>query len=82
MNLKRVVLDDELSYLEDELKKNGIYPVPMNSNASVSAVIISGRDENMMNMQDTTTEVPVIDVRGMNDEQIIREVLQRIERVE
>ncbi len=77
--MKRVALDDELSYLEGQFKKYSIYPVPINSYADVSAVVISGKDENMMNMQDTSTEVPIIDARGMTDEEVITEVKQRLE---
>lgn len=46
---------------------------------NVSAVIISGQDENMLGMEDRQTKAPVIDARGMTAENVYQQ-LQQLEQ--
>jgi ribosomal 30S subunit maturation factor RimM len=41
---------------------------------SVDAIVVSGADNNLMNIQDTLTEVPVISAAGKTAEEILDEI--------
>ena len=76
--MKKVALEEALNFLREPLRKSGFEPVPMGTEEKVSAVIITGRDENMMNMQETQSSVPVIDARGLNEEEIVQELNNKL----
>ncbi|UMZ74141.1 YkuS family protein [Natranaerofaba carboxydovora] len=76
--MKKVALEEDLSHLENPLRENGFEPVEIDSNEQVSAIIISGRDENMTNVQNVEAPVPVIDARGLDGEDIIRELKSKL----
>ncbi|WP_052291969.1 YkuS family protein [Natranaerobius thermophilus] len=76
--VKKVALEEELNFLRETLRENGYTPVSIDTDDMVSAAIITGRDENMMNIQDVEQAVPVIDARGMDERQIIQELDNRI----
>lgn len=83
---KRVAVEQTLKNVGTFLQEKG-YEIasldPLSESKAelhnVSAVIISGQDENMMGMQDMVTQSVVIDARGMTEEQVY-ERLQDLEQ--
>lgn len=78
---KRIAVEDGLSPVQRYLRENGYDVVSLNKQAQADnydCCVISGGDENVMGMQDTTTDVPVIDARGMTPEEVYRQVHQRV----
>jgi len=83
---KRVAVEQTLKNVGTFLQQKG-YEIasldPLSESKAelhnVSAVIISGQDENMMGMQDMVTQSVVIDARGMTEEQVY-ERLQDLEQ--
>lgn len=85
---KRVAVEQTLKNVSQYLAEKG-YEIatldPLSESQTelhnVSAVIISGQDENVMGMQDTQTKAPVIDARGMTGEEVYNH-LQELEQQE
>ncbi|WP_158212450.1 YkuS family protein [Natranaerobius trueperi] len=76
--MTKVALEQELNYLREPLKENGFNPVSMDSDEVVSAAIITGRDEDMMNIEEIEVPVPVIDARGRDEQDIIAELQNKL----
>jgi len=74
---KKIALEEGLSDIKEILQENGYQVLDMNGVNEASAVIITGMDENAMNMQDITTEVPVINAEGKSAEEILMDLKQR-----
>lgn len=74
---KRVAIEEDLSDLRSILYQKG-YEVLSPSNASnADAVIVTGLDRNVMNMQEISAKARVIDASGRTPE----EVLARLEKL-
>lgn len=74
-----IAVEKNLSRIVDALETEG-YDVVSLDNAdmeSVDAIVLSGADVNVMNMQDAVTHVPVINAAGKS----IEEVLEELERL-
>lgn len=71
--MRKVAVDQGLSAdLSDMLKKEGYQVVTPYRGQKVDAIIATGLDNNVMNMQDISTRAPVIDASGKTPEDIIR----------
>lgn len=79
----RVAVEGSLTNIARDLRTQGYEVVDLNSNEiqNVSAVIISGEDNNVMNMADIKTKAPVINARGMTAEQVRSEIEKRFGNV-
>lgn len=75
---KKVAVEGSLAGVRELLEKRGYQVVSPASGEEVLATILTGLDNNVMNMQDITTGARVIDAAGMTPE----EVLARIEELE
>ncbi len=74
-----IAVEKNLSRIVDALETEG-YDVVNLDNVdmdSVDAIVLSGADINLMNMQDAVTNVPVINAAGKS----IEEVLEELERL-
>lgn len=74
-----IAVEPNLSNLFEVLETEG-YEVVSLDNAdmdTVDAIVLSGADNNLMNMQDVVTSVPVINAAGKTTEDILEE-LERI----
>lgn len=76
---ERIAIEDSLSEVSQELKTFGYEVVNLNNTnlADVNAVVISGMDENTMDMSTIQTNAPVINARGMTAVQIRNEIDKR-----
>jgi hypothetical protein len=75
----RVAVEDSLTNIARSLKDSGYEVVDLNHNKldNVSAVVVSGIDDNMMAMQDIKTKAPVINARGLTAEEVRSEIEKR-----
>ena len=71
-----IAVESVLSNVIDLLETEGYEVVPLDyDNAdAVDAIIVSGADINLMNIQDTLTEVPVISAAGKTADEILDEL--------
>lgn len=71
--MKKVAVDEGLpSGLREMLKKEGYVVVSPYRGQNVDAIITTGLDNNVMNMQDIKDTAPVIDASGKTPEDIVR----------
>jgi hypothetical protein len=80
--MARIAVEDSLSGLKDKLKNNGHVVVAMQEGSmeDCQCVVITGQDKNMMGIANTVTEASVINAEGMTDEEILKQVNQRIQQ--
>ncbi|EAX46994.1 protein of unknown function UPF0180 [Thermosinus carboxydivorans Nor1] len=71
-----IAVEKSLSNLVDILESEGYEVVDLDEASlhGVDAIIVSGADINLMNIQDTVTEVPVINAAGKTPEEIVAEL--------
>lgn len=71
-----VAVEPVLSNVIELLETEGYEVVSLDETnlESVDAVVVSGADINLMNIQDTLTEVPVINAAGKSAEDILEEI--------
>lgn len=74
-----VAVEKTLSKVVDCLEARGYEVIGLDEADldTVDAIVVSGADVNLMNMQDALTEVPVINAAGKSTD----EILQEIERI-
>ncbi|MPM88667.1 hypothetical protein SDC9_135771 [bioreactor metagenome] len=71
-----IAIEKNLSRLADLLETEGYDVVSLdNTNIeSVDAIVVSGADNNLMNMQDILVHVPIINASGKSTEEILEEL--------
>lgn len=71
-----IALEDGLLPFEKILAENGyrIVALPDAGQERIDAAVISGLDQNVMNMQDISMSVPVINADGLTPEELLEEV--------
>lgn len=76
----RIGVEESLSNVSQALKEKGYQVVPL-SNASdvnnVDCCVVTGMDSNIMGMQTTTTQVPVIEANGLSANEICQKIDQK-----
>jgi len=78
--LQRIVaVEKGLKYLTDILEAQGYEVVAFGENDlrsldAVDAVVVTGEDVNLMNIQEVVADVPVIDASGKTPEDILGEL--------
>ncbi|WP_202080666.1 YkuS family protein [Caldalkalibacillus salinus] len=77
----RVAVENSLGNVKNILQQNGYEVVNLEANQSpeCECYCISGQDQNVMGMQDATTQASVINCAGLSEEQVLQEVQQRLE---
>ncbi|HHW43186.1 hypothetical protein GFC01_13100 [Desulfofundulus thermobenzoicus] len=71
---KKVAVEEGLTGVRDLLRKTGYQVVSPGSGEEVLAVVGTGLDNNVMNMQDITTRSVVIDATGKTPAEILSRV--------
>ncbi|AEG17035.1 protein of unknown function UPF0180 [Desulfofundulus kuznetsovii DSM 6115] len=71
---KKIAVEENLTGLRELLRKQGYTVVNPGGDENVLAMVITGLDNNTMNMQDITTKVPVIDAAGKTPDQILARI--------
>jgi hypothetical protein len=71
-----IAVEKNLSRIFDALETEGYDVVVLDNVAvdSVDAIVLSGADSNLMNMQDIATNVPVINAAGKSVEDVLGEL--------
>lgn len=71
-----IAIEKNLSRLADLLETEGYDVVSLeNTNIeSVDAIVVSGADNNLMNMQDILVHVPIINASGKSTDEILEEL--------
>lgn len=72
--MKKIVLDDDLQRFRKELEKEGFTVVDDSMADNADAYIVSGMENNFINMQDRATEKKVIDASGKDINEVISEL--------
>lgn len=74
--MKKVAVSADLANVKQELKQAGYQVVELSGNnwQDASAVVVSGMDDNMMNIQTTLTKGQVIDASGKTPQEIINQL--------
>jgi predicted phosphoribosyltransferase len=73
-SLKTIALDDDLARLKTNLEKEGYRVVESSMAEQADAFVVSGLENNFMNMQDIKTQKKVIDASGKSVQEIIDEL--------
>ncbi len=76
MAVRTIAVEDSLTGVRDLLEKNGYAVVGLSRQRDAEAIVVSGLDNNVMNMQDITTKAPVIDAAGKTPEEILASLRQ------
>lgn len=76
---KTIAVEDNLSPFKEFLEAKGcqVIDVGAAANQKVDAVVLSGADENLMNMQDVVVGAPVINAKGLSPEEVWEEISKR-----
>ncbi len=69
--MKRIAVEPALSQVANLLKEKGYQVMGMDQFQNADCVVINGGDDNLMGMQDTLTNAPVIDANGMTAQQVL-----------
>lgn len=71
-----IAVEQNLSNVIDLLETEGYEVVALDQANfdAVDAIVVSGADINLMNIQDTLTEVPVISAAGKSAQEILDEI--------
>ncbi|MGF7186544.1 hypothetical protein GGQ84_002661 [Desulfitispora alkaliphila] len=71
-----IAVADSLQNIKSELEREGYEVVSLENQAwqNAKAVIVSGIDEDIMNIEDSLTNAPIIDATGMTAEEIINDL--------
>lgn len=77
----RIGVEEGLTNVSQALEEKGYQVVPL-SNASefenVDCCIVTGMDSNIMGMQTTNTQVPVIEANGLSADEVCQKVDQKL----
>ncbi|MFW5991799.1 MAG: YkuS family protein [Halanaerobiaceae bacterium] len=63
----KIAVEDGLSNVKEELEESGYEVIELNNDdlQDAAAVVVSGEDNNMMDISETKTAAPIINARGM-----------------
>lgn len=78
---KRIAVEEQLTPIKDYLKVKGYEVVQLGPNVEADAVVVSGQNENLMNIQNIEALGPVINAEGMTPEEVYEELQRRPMRV-
>ncbi|GBF35041.1 hypothetical protein DCCM_4162 [Desulfocucumis palustris] len=68
---KKVAVEESLSDLKEALTRKGYEVVAPGRTDNVMAMVVTGMDNNLMNMESIAINAPVIDASGFTTEQIL-----------
>ncbi|RWR08458.1 YkuS family protein [Siminovitchia fortis] len=77
----RIGVEENLSNVSQALMEKGYQVIPL-SNASdlnnVDCCVVTGMDSNIMGIETTSTQVPVIEASGLSAEEVCQKVEQKL----
>lgn len=69
--MRKIAVEDNLTGVRDLLEKSGYEVVRLAEQREADAIVVTGMDNNVLNMQDIATGVPVIDASGKTPQEIL-----------
>lgn len=72
--MKKIAVEDGLAAVKDILKENGYQVLGPSQANRADAVVVTGLDNNMMNMQDISTRSSVIEAAGKTPADVLTEI--------
>ncbi len=81
--MRRIAVEDTLSDVAQELKAKGYEVVSLQQESDgdgCDCCVVSGQDQNVMGMQDATTQGSVINADGMTADQVCEQVDSRYQQ--
>jgi hypothetical protein len=78
--MAKIAVENSLHNIKEALQKNGheVVPAEENNIKNCDCCVISGQDKNVMGMADAVTKASVVNAEGMNEQQVVEAVNQRI----
>ncbi len=76
---KKIAVDESLFNVKKKLSEEGYDVVNAMNYEMADALVVTGMDNNMMNMQETDTKAPVIDASGKTTNEIYSEIKSKVE---
>lgn len=76
---KKVAVDESLLNVKQKLSEEGYDVVSAMDYEIADAIVVTGLDNNIMNMQETDTKATIIDAGGKTTGEIFSEVKKRLE---
>jgi len=76
---KKVAVDESLWNVKQKLTEEGYDVISAMDYEMADAIVVTGLDNNIMNMQETGTKAPVIDASGKSAGEIFSEIKSRLE---
>jgi hypothetical protein len=71
---RTIAVEEGLRPVKEILTRKGYHVVGLDAGVAVAAAVVSGMDINMMDMQTTEIDAPIINAAGMTPEEVLREV--------
>ncbi|MFC4076612.1 YkuS family protein [Salinithrix halophila] len=78
MNNQRVAVEESLKNVSDYLQSQGCQVVSLSDKDGCNCCVITGGDKDMMGMQDTASDMAVINAEGMTPEEVYQMVQSRL----
>jgi len=76
---KKIAVDESLFNVKRKLSEEGYDVVSAMDYEMADALVVTGQDNNIMNMQETDTKAPVIDASGKTTDEIYNEIKNKLE---
>ncbi|PRX29458.1 uncharacterized protein UPF0180 [Orenia metallireducens] len=76
----KIAVEGSLSNIRESLMKDGFEVADLNNNTmkNVDAIIVTGADNNMMNMSDIQSKAQIINAKGLSAEEVKNELKNRL----
>lgn len=68
---RTIAVEDGLTPVKEFLQEKGYQVVSIRQGKNADAAIITGMDDNMMNMQDIVVDAPVVNAQGMTPQEVL-----------
>ncbi|MCD8508914.1 MAG: YkuS family protein [Bacillus sp. (in: Bacteria)] len=81
--MAKIGVEQSLTQVQQALQERGHEVVQLQQEqdaANCDCCVITGQDRNVMGMQDTVTQGPVIDAHGMSAEEVCQAVESRLQQ--
>lgn len=78
----KIGVEQSLTNVSDALRSKGYEVIPLSNESDVKDVdccVVTGMDSNIMGIQTTSTEVPVIEASGLSAEEVCQKVESKLD---
>lgn len=71
---RKIAVEDGLGPVKEYLRNKGYQVVSMQAGQQVDGAVVSGMDNNMMDIQNVVIDAPVVNARGRTPQDILQEL--------